>query len=107
MQHGLNVLGLPFLELRKEIAQALEAAADHDCEELAVKLGRLMDVDPENKEMSGVISTALTQTRWLDSRPVKASLEGRGATIDFAVMKERPLGRANKRRATVTRSSKP
>lgn len=88
--HVRWVLGLPFLKLQQEAKAALAAAQQHDCEELAVKLGRLMDADPDNKEMSSVLSTALTQTRWLDSRPMKANLEGSNA-IDFAAMKERPV----------------
>jgi type IV secretion system protein VirD4 len=88
--HVRWLLGLPVEMMRKEADKAMQAAVDHDCEELVVKLGRLVDASPDNKELSGILSTALTQTRWLDSRPMKKNLEGSN-TIDFATMKDRPV----------------
>ncbi len=58
------------------------------CEELYIKAARFADIDPENKELNSIISTALTQTRWLDSRPIKKDLEG--PPTDFSFMKDRP-----------------
>lgn len=58
-------------------------------EEIAVKASRFGDINPENRELHSVISTALTQTRWLDSRPVRADLSRN--PFDFGVMKERPV----------------
>lgn len=60
----------------------------YDCPELEVKASRFGDIGPDNRELSSVISTALTQTRWLDSRPVKADLAKGG--LDFGKMKSEP-----------------
>lgn len=57
-------------------------------EEMWNKAARYGDITPENREMLGVISTALTQTRWLDSRPVKADLNK--DPIDFSTLKQQP-----------------
>jgi type IV secretion system protein VirD4 len=56
--------------------------------ELAVKAARFADITGENRELNSIISTALTQTRWLDSRPIKADL-ARGA-FDYASIKRNP-----------------
>lgn len=56
--------------------------------ELAVKAGRFADLSGENRELNSIISTALTQTRWLDSRPIKTDL-ARGA-FDYASIKRNP-----------------
>jgi type IV secretion system protein VirD4 len=58
-------------------------------EEIGIKAARFGDINPENRELHGVLSTALTQTRWLDSRPIKAEL--RKNPIDFSVIKDRPV----------------
>jgi len=56
--------------------------------EIAAKLNRFADIAPDNKELSGILSTAQTQTGWLDSRPIKADLST--GTHDFGAMKNRP-----------------
>lgn len=66
----------------------LELAAASGWEEIGIKASRFGDITPDNREIHSVISTALTQTRWLDSRPIKRDLQG--AALDFRVMKERP-----------------
>lgn len=58
----------------------------YDCPELEHKAARFEDVGPENRELLSVISTALTQTRWLDSKPIKKDLSRGG--FDFSRMKE-------------------
>lgn len=58
------------------------------CEELYIKAARFIDIDPDNKELNSIISTALTQTRWLDSPPIKKDLAGPGT--DFSFMKDKP-----------------
>ena len=45
-------------------------------------------IDNESRELNSILSTAQTQTRWLDSRPIKADL-GKG-TFDFSLLKEQP-----------------
>jgi type IV secretion system protein VirD4 len=68
----------------------MEAAAIiHGCDELTSKCSRFADFDANNKEFAGIVSVALTQTRWLDSKPVKTDLtKGR---FDFSLLKEKPV----------------
>lgn len=81
-------LGKPAAEFRPLVENMMVAGIFHDCEELTVKAGRFKEITPDNKELNSILSTALTQTRWLDSRPVKADL-ARGE-YDFGRMKEEP-----------------
>jgi len=71
----------------EEFRSTMREIADGGNAELAVKAGRFADISGENRELNSIISTALTQTRWLDSRPIKADL-ARGA-FDFAGLKQR------------------
>jgi type IV secretion system protein VirD4 len=89
LAHVRECLGRPYDKFRDMVERMLTIAGDKHCEELAIKAGRYAEIDPESRELNAVLSTALTQTRWLDSRPVKADLEKNGA-FDFSVMKERP-----------------
>ena len=59
-----------------------------ECPEMATKAARYIDVSTDNKELNSVISTALTQTRWLDSPLIKEDLKG--PARDFRKMKEKP-----------------
>jgi type IV secretion system protein VirD4 len=86
--HVRAQLGKPPTEFRQLVGEMMVAGVTYDCEELIVKSGRFREITPDNKELNSILSTALTQTRWLDSRPVKADLV-RGA-YDFARMKEEP-----------------
>jgi type IV secretion system protein VirD4 len=81
-------LGKPATEFRHLVGEMMVAGVTCDCEELVVKSGRFREITPDNKELNSILSTALTQTRWLDSRPVKADLV-RGA-YDFGRMKQEP-----------------
>ncbi len=80
-------LGEPAGEFRNTVRQMRIAAVQNDCDELGVKVGRFADMTSEDRELSSIFSTALTQTRWLDSRAIKADL-GHGA-FDFSALKER------------------
>jgi type IV secretion system protein VirD4 len=86
--HVRAQLGKPATEFRKLIGEMMDSGVMYDCEELVVKAGRFQEITPDNKELNSILSTAMTQTRWLDSRPVKADL-ARG-TYDFARMKQEP-----------------
>lgn len=57
--------------------------------QIETKAARYGGITPEDREMHGVISTALVQTRWLDSVPVRRDLEKN--PFDFSVAKERPV----------------
>ena len=79
----------PFQYNDKLYPGILAAARIHKWPEMAVKAARFGDINPENRELHGVLSTCLTQTRWLDSRAVKRDLSRN--PFDFAVMKNRPV----------------
>jgi type IV secretion system protein VirD4 len=79
----------PFRYKGKIYPGIVAAAGIHDWPEMEVKAARFGDVTPDNKELHSVISTALTQTRWLDSRRVKRDLAKN--PFDFSVMKDRPV----------------
>ena len=57
---------------------------------IAAKLNRFTKISSDNKELMSIISTAQTQTDWLDSRPIQNDL-ARGEPIDFGKMKDRPV----------------
>jgi type IV secretion system protein VirD4 len=84
-----RLLGLSPPEFRDTIRDIMIAGIRHDWEELTSKVGRFAEISPQNNEMNSVLSTALTQTRWLDSRPIKNDLSG--GTYDFSQMKQRPV----------------
>lgn len=88
LEHVRKILGLPNDGLRGTIRLAMEVGISEDCEELTIKAGRFSDIRSENRELNSIVSTALTQTRWLDSRPIKADLS-KGA-FDFGTLKEKP-----------------
>ncbi len=83
-----TLLGQPAPEFRATVRDMMIAGIDQDCEELTIKAGRFSEITGENKELNSVISTALTQTRWLDSRPIKADLAH--GTFDYSSLKQRP-----------------
>ena len=88
------LLSKPAKAFRAVVEEMIEVGNRNDCEELAVKAGRFLDLTPDNKELNSIVSTALTQTRWLDSRPIKAdlSVDSRENTaFDFSRMKSEPV----------------
>jgi type IV secretion system protein VirD4 len=87
--HVRELLGQPAIAFAQEVAAMMKIGIDLGHEELTIKAARFRDIKPENRELNSILSTAMTETRWIDSRPVKADL-ARGA-FDFSVMKERPI----------------
>ncbi len=81
-------LGQAATEFRETVGKMIDAGIDHECEELAVKAARFGELTGDNKELNSIISTALTQTRWLDSRPIKKDLAQGG--FDFSTLKQTP-----------------
>jgi type IV secretion system protein VirD4 len=67
----------------------IEASEIHGWPEIETKAARFGTINAVDREMHSVLSTALTQTRWLDSRPVKRDLAKN--PIDFSMMKNRPV----------------
>ncbi len=79
----------PFKYDGKLYPGVIEASILHGWPEMDTKLARFGNITPENREMLSVISTALTQTRALDSRSIKKVLSGEG--FDYSIAKERPV----------------
>jgi type IV secretion system protein VirD4 len=67
----------------------MTAGIDHEWEEIGHKAARFGAISPENRELHSILSTGLTQTRFLDSRAIKRELAG--PAFDFTVMKQRPV----------------
>ena len=82
------ILGEAPKEFREAIRRAMIAGVDAECEELTIKAARFSELTSDNKELNSILSTALTQTRWLDSRPMKADLAK--GSFDFASLKQVP-----------------
>ena len=82
-------LGKSAGEFRTVVGHMREAGELHDWDELTVKASRFLDIDPENKELNSILSTALTQTRWIDSRAIKKHTDS--GVIPFEEMKTRPI----------------
>ena len=67
----------------------IEAGIDGDWPEIGNKAARFGAIDPANRELHSVLSTGLTQTRFLDSRAIKRELAG--PPFDFRELKQRPI----------------
>ena len=82
------ILGQTGKEFCDTITQAMVAGVKANCEELTIKAARFADFASDNRELNSILSTALTQTRWLDSRPIKADLAK--GDFDFGSLKTNP-----------------
>ena len=60
----------------KTYPNMITAGIDGDWAEIGNKAARFGAIDPENRELHSVLSTGLTQTRFLDSRAIKRELAG-------------------------------
>jgi type IV secretion system protein VirD4 len=97
LRHVRSELGKTAKDFADVVEEMIVTGIDREWEELAIKAARFSGITSDNRELNGIISTALTQTRWLDSRPVKDDLDGQstnglrhGDEIDFASMKHYP-----------------
>jgi type IV secretion system protein VirD4 len=90
LAHVREMLGYDYARFRANVLNLIEVAKNEErpCPELEAKLSRFSVIDNESRELNSILSTAQTQTRWLDSRPIKADL-GKGA-FDFSLLKEKP-----------------
>lgn len=82
-------LGKKADDFRKIVETMIFVGTELNYEELSIKAARFADINAENRELNSILSSALTQTRWLDSKPIKQDLEG--PTLDFAELKQRPV----------------
>jgi len=90
LSHVRACLGRSYKEFRETIGHMIAVADRKDCPELAVKASRYAEINDESRELNSILSTALTQTRWLDSRPIKRDL-AMPSTLDFAKLKQEPM----------------
>lgn len=51
-------------------------------------LNRFSRIGDDNRELLSILSNALTQTDWIDSRPIRADLKK--GSFDFSILKRRP-----------------
>ena len=75
--------------LAADIREHLLPMASNQSDAAVAKLSRFTKISGENRELFGILSTAQTQTSWLDSLPIKRDLN-RG-TIGFGRMKHEPM----------------
>ena len=87
--HVRELLGKPSLDFKEEVTAMMRTGIRTGWDELTTKAGRFLDLTPENRELHSILSTAMTQSRNLDSRPLKNDLAK--GTFDFAAMRQRPL----------------
>ncbi len=80
----------PVLYNKKLYPGMVAAAERYKWPQLEHKVARFGGITPTDREMHSVLSTALTQTRWLDSIPVARDLASKNK-IDFSIMKEKPV----------------
>jgi type IV secretion system protein VirD4 len=83
-----EALGYNYERFAEHVQAMIGISKNHNCPELAAKVARYETISAETRELNSILSTAQTQTRWLDSRPIKADL-GKGA-YDFSILKEKP-----------------
>jgi type IV secretion system protein VirD4 len=83
------IMGESFEHDGKTYPGMIAAGIDYDWEEIGHKAARFGSISPENRELHSILSTGLTQTRFLDSRAIKKELAG--PAFDFSQMKERPI----------------
>lgn len=88
LEHVREYIGNDYERFRGNVLDMIAVAQKEKCPELEAKLSRFAVIDSESRELNSILSTAQTQTRWLDSRPIKADL-GKG-NFDFSVLKEKP-----------------
>jgi type IV secretion system protein VirD4 len=88
LPHVRHCLGQPPEAFRALVERMISAGDGLDWPELSLKATRFAAIEPGNRELNSILSCALTQTRWLDSRPMQADLGME--PMDFARLKEQP-----------------
>lgn len=84
-----RVLSLPPNRMRRE-AWVMQKVADlYGCDALVSKTVRFLEWTADDRETNSIMSTAKTQSRWLDSKPIVESMYG-AKYIDFGDLKKEP-----------------
>jgi type IV secretion system protein VirD4 len=81
-------LSADYERFRENVTNMIGIAENKKCPELKAKVARYAVIDNDSRELNSILSNAQTQTRWLDSRAIKADLK-KGA-YDFSRLKEEP-----------------
>ncbi len=88
--HLRALLGLDIASFSDKMRDIVGFGKDLKRPELSIKAGRFADLTEQSRELISIVSTALTQTRWLDSPPMRRELLGDGVIRDFGKLKETP-----------------
>jgi type IV secretory pathway TraG/TraD family ATPase VirD4 len=93
LAHLRRVLGYPLIKLAEWCKDASEKyGKEHPA--ISATLNRFTQLKPEDKEGLSILSTALTETEWLDSSAIMSDLQGgmdvKGNQFDFARLKVEP-----------------
>jgi type IV secretion system protein VirD4 len=75
-RHVRRMLGKSAAEFAKFAKEMVELGRAKGCESLVVKAARFQDMGTESRELNSILSTVLTQTRWLDSDYITDDLDG-------------------------------
>lgn len=89
LRHVREIITQPSLEFATAVENMRKVGIEKDWDELAFKAGRFMDINPQNRELNSILSSANTQTRWLDSRAIKDDTDK--GDVDFERMKHVPM----------------
>lgn len=82
-----DVLGWPAKDMADSLKKrVIEFRNTHPA--IAASLGQFSNYTPEDRELNGIVRTALVQTDWLDSPQMQRDLQGE--VIDFAALKQTP-----------------
>jgi type IV secretion system protein VirD4 len=85
--HVRAIITAPTDIVAKECARIVKRF-QHECPPIAAALNRFAGLKSDSRELMSILSTAQTQTEWLDSDKIRESLAGDG--FEFGFMKERP-----------------
>ncbi len=85
-----KIIGSDNARLKANIAAMRATAEAHDVPQLEAKAARYADINADSRELLSILSTALTQTRWLDSPPIVGDLKSK-KRFRFGDLKEKPV----------------
>lgn len=84
-----KIIGSDNANLKAHVAAMRAAAKAHEVPQLEAKAARYADINADSRELLSILSTALTQTRWLDSPAIVEDLKSK-KRFRFGDLKEKP-----------------
>jgi type IV secretion system protein VirD4 len=84
-----KIIGSDNARMQVNVVAMRKTAEAHEMPQLEAKAARYADINAESRELLSILSTALTQTRWLDSPPVVNDLKSE-KRFRFGDLKEKP-----------------